>query len=230
MVRFFPRVVVPRIRIVRVPAGDAGTLETARLIGRLAREGAKDFLVRQKAIDIFRTCGVPPKDRLGEVRALFDWVQRNIRYTRDIWQVETLHTARRLIELRAGDCDDMTILLAAMLLSTGHPVRLVLAGYQPRRPHAYSHIYPEVNVRGRWIALDSTLPLPMGWQPRALWKRICEIAKEDLKCSHKIRGRGSCTTSLNTRETWQADTDSDSDRWRPSFRPSPRRCRRSGVW
>lgn len=194
MVGFCPRIVVPHICVVRVPAGDAGTLQTARIISGLVREGSKDFYVRQKAIDIFRLFRVRPKDRLGEVRALFEWVRRNIRYTRDIWQVETLHTARRMLELRAGDCDDMTILLGAMLMSTGHPVRLVLAGYHPAKPHAYSHIYPEVNVRGRWIALDSTLPHPMGWQPRALWKRACEIAKEDLKCSLNIRGQGSSTT------------------------------------
>jgi len=197
MMRFCPRVVVPRISVVRVPAGRAGALPTARLIAQLARDGSKDFYVRQKAIDIFRQYRVRPKDRLGEVQALFEWVRRHVRYTRDIWQVETLHTARRMIELRAGDCDDMSILLASLLLSTGHPVRLVLAGYHPARPHAYSHIYPEVNVRGRWIALDTTLPHPMGWQPRALWKRICEIPKEDLKCSHKIRGRVSSTMSPN---------------------------------
>ena len=212
MVDFCPRIVVPRIRVVRVPAGDAGTLETARIIARLVREGAKDFYVRQQAIAIFRACGVRPKDRLGEVRALFEWVRRNVRYTRDIWQVETLHTARRLLELRAGDCDDMTILLGAMLMSTGHPVRIVLAGYHPAKPNGYSHIYPEVNVRGRWIALDSTLPHPMGFQPRALWKRVCEFAKEDLKCSLNIPGRGSYTKSPTLPRAWPVLMDSHRSR------------------
>jgi transglutaminase-like putative cysteine protease len=86
---------------------------------------------------------------MGEVCALFDFVKRNIRYTRDIFRVELLHSARRMLERRAGDCDDMTILLGAMLLSTGHPVRLVLAGFRPDKPHVYTHIYPEVNVGGR---------------------------------------------------------------------------------
>jgi hypothetical protein len=212
MVRFCPRVIVPRICVVRVPAGDAGTLETARLIAGLVREGSKDFFVRQKAIDIFRRFRVRPKDRLGEVSALFEWVRRNVRYTRDVWQVETLHTARRMIELRAGDCDDMTILLGAMLMSTGHPVRLVLAGYHPAKPQAYTHIYPEVNVRGRWIALDSTLPHPLGWQPRALWRRVHEIAKEELKCSHNIRGRGSSTTFPTIPTDSPAATDSHRSR------------------
>jgi transglutaminase-like putative cysteine protease len=112
---------------------------------------------------------------MGEVCALFDFVKRNVRYTRDIFRVELLHSARRMLELRAGDCDDMTILLGALLLSTGHPVRLVLAGFRRNRPHAYSHIYPEVNVRGRWLAVDATMDKPIGWAPPALWKRICEI-------------------------------------------------------
>ena len=187
MIQLCSRFVVPRIRIWRVPKGTTGTLVTARIIARMIREDAKDFYVRQKAIQIFRAYGVHPKDRFGEVCALFEWVRRNVRYTRDIFRVELLHSARRMLELQAGDCDDMTILLGAMLLSTGHPVRLVLAGFRPNRPHAYSHIYPEVNVRGRWIAIDATVSRPMGWTPPAIWKRVCEIEKEEIKCSSKTR-------------------------------------------
>lgn len=187
MIRLCTRFVVPRIRLLRVPRGRPGTLVTARLIAQMIRSGAKDFCVRQVAIQVFRECGVRPKDRFGEVCALFDWVRRNIRYTRDIFRVELLHTARRMLELRAGDCDDMTILLGAMLVSTGHPVRLVLAGFRPNKPHSYTHIYPEVNVRGRWIAIDATANRPLGWAPPALWKRVCEIQKEGLKCSSKTR-------------------------------------------
>ncbi|MCZ7638309.1 MAG: hypothetical protein M5U12_21070 [Verrucomicrobia bacterium] len=167
----------PPLRIVhcRVPKGRLGTLATARLIARLIREGAKDFCVRQKAIQIFRRSGAPAKNRWAEVCALFHWVRNNIRYTRDIFRVELLHTPRRMLELRAGDCDDMTILLGAMLLSTGHPVRLALAGFRPHRPHVYTHIYPEVNVGGKWIALDATMNRPIGWAPPTLWKRLHEV-------------------------------------------------------
>jgi transglutaminase-like putative cysteine protease len=141
----------------------------------MTRDGAKDFYVRQRAIQIFQIYRVPAKDHFGEVSSLFDWVRRNVRYTRDIFRVELLHTPRRMLELRAGDCDDMTILLGSMLLSTGHPVRLVLVGFRPNRPHLYSHIYPEVLVRNRWLALDATMPQPIGWAPPALWRRICAI-------------------------------------------------------
>ena len=90
MIRLCNRFVVPRVRIHRVPRGSAGTLVTARLIAQMVLDGAKDFYVRQKAIQIFRLCGVRPKNRFGEVCALFDWVRRNVRYTRDIFRVELL--------------------------------------------------------------------------------------------------------------------------------------------
>ncbi len=183
MIQLSSRYVVPRITVLRVPRGTRGTLATARIISRIIQDSAKDFYVRQKAIEVFRVYRVPPKDRFGEVCALFDFVKRNIRYTRDIFRVELLHTARRMLELRAGDCDDMTILLGAMLLSTGHPVRLVLAGFKRERPHVYTHIYPEVNVRGRWLAIDATVDKPIGWAPPAIWKRICELSKETNTCS-----------------------------------------------
>jgi transglutaminase-like putative cysteine protease len=183
MVQPCPQVVTPRITLLRVPSGNRGTLATAGIIGQMIRDGAKDFLVRQKAIEIFRIAGVRPKDRFGEIRSLFEWVRRNIRYTRDIFRVELLHTARRMLELRAGDCDDMTILLGAMLMSTGHPVRLILAGFRKQKPHSYSHIYLEANLGGNWIALDATMERPMGWAPPALWKRTCDIERGGLRCS-----------------------------------------------
>lgn len=175
----------PRIFIGRIPKGYAGTRKTVELIADLVREGAKDFCVRQTAIEILMRHGVRPKDYLGEIDTLFEWVKRNVRYTRDIHRVELLHTARRMLELRAGDCDDMTILLGAMLMSIGHPVRLVLAGFRPQQPHLYSHIYPEVRLKERWLPIDATVSRPIGWAPPALWKRVCHIEEESLRCSRK---------------------------------------------
>ena len=177
----------PRIFLIRVPPGRRGAIESARLIGQLITEGAKDFCVRQKAIEIYRRCGVRPKDRWGEIQALFEWVRGNIRYTRDIFEVETLHTARRLLELRAGDCDDMTILLGAMLKSTGHPVRLCLAGFDRRFPHLYSHIYPEVRIGPHWVAIDATMHHPIGWAAPAKWLGICDIGKDGVQCRQADR-------------------------------------------
>ena len=90
--------------------------------------------MRRRVVDILMAQRVRARDYLGEIKALFEWVQSNIRYTRDPHRVELLHSARRMLELRAGDCDDMTILLGAMLQSIGHPVRIVVVGPNPSRP------------------------------------------------------------------------------------------------
>ncbi len=121
----------PTIRLEKIPGGYDGTLRTVEHIVELIKQGAKDFHVRQTAIDILVQRAVNPKDYLGEIKALFEWVQQNVRYTRDTVRVEVLHSAHRMLELRAGDCDDMAILLGAMLESIGHPVRLVLSGPDP---------------------------------------------------------------------------------------------------
>ena len=168
----------PRIERLRIPSGFAGTRQTAAHVARLIREGASDFYVRQKAIDILIGRGVAPKDYIGEIDALFRWVQRNIRYTKDPFQVELLHAARRMLELRAGDCDDMTILLGSLVKAIGHPVRLVLTGPNARRPDLYSHIYLEAQHQGDWIPLDATMPFGMGWSPRSPVRLVLSIEEE----------------------------------------------------
>jgi len=152
----------PQIHLQTIPSGYLGTLKTVEHISDLIKQGAKDFHVRQTAIDILLQRAVKPKDYLGEIKALFEWVQQNIRYTKDTFRVEVLHSAKRMLELRAGDCDDMTILLGAMLEAIGHPVRLLLSGSDPLRQDLFSHIYLEVFHKGRWIPLDATMPHPMG--------------------------------------------------------------------
>ncbi len=168
---------LPRIYLGQIPKGYAGTSRTVEHMMGLIRAGAKDFYLRQKAIDILLEKGVRPKDYLGEIRALFEWVQRNIRYTKDPFRLEVLHSARRMLELRAGDCDDMAILLGAMLEAIGHPSRLVLVGPDPLRPKLFTHVYPEAYHKGHWIPLDPTMPYPMGWAPRALVKKLVPIKR-----------------------------------------------------
>lgn len=168
---------LPHISLKKIPSGYVGTLKTVQHIIDLLKRGAKDFYVRQTAIDILLQRAVKPKDYLGEIKALFEWVQQNVRYTNDTFRVEVLHSPRRMLQLRAGDCDDMAILLGAMLESIGHPARLVLTGPDPLKPDLFSHIYLEVFHKGRWIPLDTTMPYPMGWAPRTLVKKIIAIER-----------------------------------------------------
>jgi hypothetical protein len=47
------------------------------------------------AIDILLQKGLRAKDYLGEIKALFEWMQQNVRYTNDTFRVEVPHSARR---------------------------------------------------------------------------------------------------------------------------------------
>jgi hypothetical protein len=180
----------PKIYLGHIPAGWPGTQQTIQHVQALIRAGAKEFYVRQKAIDILLEKQVKPKDYLAEIKALFEWVQQHVRYTKDPFHVEVLHSARRMLELRAGDCDDMTILLGAMLEAIGHPVRLVIIGSDALRQDLFTHIYLEVFHRGRWISLDATMPHPMGWGPRAWVRQVITINRRPTMMSEDLELRG----------------------------------------
>jgi hypothetical protein len=184
----------PKIYLGQIPKGYPGTKRTVEHIKALIRAGAKDFYVRQRAIDILLEKGVKPKDYPGEIKALFEWVQRNVRYTKDPFRVEVLHSARRMLELRAGDCDDMAILLGAMLEAIGHPVRLVLAGPFPLRPRLFTHVYLEVYHKGRWIPWTPPCPTQMGWAPRALVKEVIAIERRPHMLSQDMELQGTPAT------------------------------------
>lgn len=180
----------PKISLNYIPKGWRGTHKTLEHVQALIRAGAKDFYVRQKAIDILFEKHVKPKDYLAEIKALFEWVRQHIRYTKDTFQVEVLHSARRMLELRAGDCDDMSILLGAMLEAIGHPVRLVIIGPDPRKQDLFTHIYLEVFHKSRWISLDATMPYPMGWAPRAWVRKVITIERSSNMMSEDLELHG----------------------------------------
>ena len=113
---------------------------------------------------------VPPRDWRGEICSLFKYVRDHIRYVRDIEGVETLQTPPATIDLEAGDCDDKSTLLAALLASIGYQSRFVAVGY--RQPDSYQHVYVEALLDGEWVPLDATVPKPFGWRPRSAVSRM----------------------------------------------------------
>lgn len=125
----------------------------------LVRGGRKNPTVRQLAVALTRN--LQQKDWYGEILALFEFVRDKIRYVKDVRTVETLHTPVMVLENGQGDCDDKTVLLASLLESLGHKTRLVAIGFAPEK---YSHVYPEVFLNGKWISLETTEPVELGWR------------------------------------------------------------------
>ncbi|MDW8259652.1 MAG: transglutaminase-like domain-containing protein [Gammaproteobacteria bacterium] len=144
-----------------LPAGEAGTRATLRVMRDLVRRYKRADPIRRTALEL--TAALQPKNWMQEVRAVFSFVRDRIRYTRDVRGVETVQTPIATLELEQGDCDDKATLLAALLESIGHPTRFVAVGY--RSPTEFSHVYVETRIGPRWIGLDATMPYEVGWTP-----------------------------------------------------------------
>lgn len=138
----------------------------------LVREGKKNPLVRQTALVLI--AGLPQKAHSGEIKSIFNFVKNRIRYVKDIRGIETLHSPEILLKLKQGDCDDKSILLASLLESIGYQTRFVAFGFQPPiknrngtfKARSYSHVLVEVFHKGKWIPLETTEQVGMGWKPK----------------------------------------------------------------
>lgn len=156
--------------VMAIPDGDAGTAATIQQMWRLIEQGKKSSIVRQAAIGIVQAANVSANDYTGEARAIFRWVLKHIRFTRDIRARETLHSADEILKLGAGDCDDCTVLILALCESIGAEGRITTISTLPpdaNGPAEFTHVYPSVYAGGRWIALDCARENPaFGREPR----------------------------------------------------------------
>lgn len=133
----------------------------------LTKVGKKNPEVRIKAAEL--VAHLTQKDYAAEVQAIFNYVQNYIRYTRDIRGVETIQPAEYVLSRGTGDCDDKAVLLASMLESIGHPTRFVALGF---RGNKFSHVLVESKIGNKWVALETTEPVRMGWYPPKVQNRL----------------------------------------------------------
>lgn len=133
----------------------------------LVRSGKKTLSVRTAALDIVK--GLAQKDYEGELRRIHAWVRDHIRYVHDVNGVETIQTPEQTLHLKQGDCDDKSILVAALLEAIGFSTRFVAIGFKPR---CYSHVLVEARLDGHWIPVETTEPVALGWQPLGTAARL----------------------------------------------------------
>ena len=148
----FPKPNADRMVVRKVP--HRSIEQTVENMKMLAWEGQTSPLVRKFAIETLRR--VKPKDTMSEVGALFHACCREIHYLADPLGAEFLQHPEVTINTAAGDCDDMSILLASTLLmsemlSVGVPCRFKLVGF---RHKPVSHVFLEAQIGGKWVALD----------------------------------------------------------------------------
>lgn len=161
-----------QVTLAEIPDGSAGVMATLRIMRDMAREARRDYAIRRLAEEIIRDANVDEKDWANEARAIHNYVRDNIRYTFDINGIETVKTPQKLLESRIGDCDDKSLLTAALLESIGHPARFVAVGFEPGQ---LSHVFVETRIGNRWFASDTTEPVDFGWTPPRVENRAVPV-------------------------------------------------------
>lgn len=145
-----------------IPDGSQGTVATLNVMARFARAGRQSELVRDAANEL--TAGLAQKDFVGEIRAIQEFVRDRIRYLRDPVQIERVQTPEATLTLKSGDCDDKSVLTAALLESVGHPARFKAVG---PRPGMFSHVFVQAQIYAKggipkWINVETTEPWELG--------------------------------------------------------------------
>lgn len=166
-------------------SGDAGVEQTIALMRELVDEALRDPSIIRLATDIVRP--VAAFDDYAEANALYEWVRSNIRFTKDPVNKEKLYPPAELLKIRAGDCDDISMLLATLLMAVGYPARLMTIA-APGSPDQFSHVYVEAEVpagSGQWIPVDpARADSQFGVAPpmftRARWWSLVDSSYGDL--------------------------------------------------
>lgn len=136
-------------------------------MGRLVKGGKKTLPVRQTALSL--VAGLDQKAWIDEAKAIHAFVRDKIRYVRDIRGVETLQIPEKTLEFGQGDCDDKSVLVASLLEAIGHPTRFVAIA---ANPDSYYHVFVETKIGNKWVGVETTEPVELGWQPNAAYRLI----------------------------------------------------------
>lgn len=136
--------------------GAAGVAQTIAKMRGLVDQALLDSSFIAGAIDIVRSA--PAHDELAEAIAIYHCVLSNIRFMKDPVNKEKLYPPAELLKIGAGDCDDISMLIAALLLAIGIPTRLVTVSASDADPQQFSHVYVEAQIDGQWIPMDAARP------------------------------------------------------------------------
>ena len=126
-------------------------IDVVEWMRRFAHKGKSDLEVRQLVETICKD--LVQGDYAGEVLAIYYWVCQNIRYMRDIHDVEFVKEPRQIVLTCSGDCDDIATLLAAMCMASGNTCEFLLASYASKTSMP-THVFLRVNTPSGPMVLD----------------------------------------------------------------------------
>lgn len=136
---------VPKVSESDVGDGIDGNIDTIEAMKKVARLRAGDPLIRKLATNILQSYQIQSHFFLDEALAIGDYVKSRVRYVRDPDNIEHLQDPLKMVRdiqsgTAQGDCDDMSLLTATLLLSVGHQPLFRAVRYDQAMGN-YNHIY-----------------------------------------------------------------------------------------
>ena len=135
---------------------------------RVIDAGKKDPRIRERVAGIVR--GVPERDDMGEIQALFKDIREKVRFTNDIHNIELYQDPTTTYNVGIADCDDYVIALASMLQSIGFPVKIKISadGRDHQNKPLWNHVWLQAGIKSKenptqWVDVDASVDKPLGW-------------------------------------------------------------------
>jgi transglutaminase-like putative cysteine protease len=159
---------------------DDAVAVTIERMAALVREDADAPALRKLAADLRGA------DCRATLQNVFNWIRGAVRFSQDVelaaplgsrQVVEVLIRPVDLIAMPApgrGDCDDFSMLGAAILSALRYPVRFVTVAADGSAPDRYSHVYLRVWCAGRWVPFDSSHGPFVGWEVPDRFQKLQE--------------------------------------------------------
>lgn len=144
--------------------------DTLAIMAMLVRRRRGDQRVREAAHRI--VSGAAPLNEYDRMVRVREFIRRSMPFERDPRGTEAINDPLLSLEKiaaygeAAGDCDDASVLIAALLESIG--VRTRFAALSVRADRQLHHVAVEAFDRraGRWVYLDPYAPHEVGRQPK----------------------------------------------------------------
>jgi hypothetical protein len=153
-----------------------------KLINDQVFASSRDPETRALALELVRgTVQHGDQSEIQELSRVFWFVKNNIEYRQDPFQYDLYATAKRTLQMKAGDCDDHTILVGALISNLGFIPGAKIVSPDNANWHIYAVtcVWPRSNpdaLTARYVALDTTqTPSVPGWEPPPAFQRYRKL-------------------------------------------------------
>jgi len=161
-------------RAVYIPPGNAGILVTVDRMRQLIRQSLTTPWIRWALGQMVQSVPLSQMAPTVRIGTIYEWALHHLTYGYDgelsdsvLAMEEEIRSPEYLLHriyqfgIAEGDCDDFVILLAALLLASGTPVRLILSS--ARNDQEFDHVFLQAWSGTGWITLDGIHGAAMGW-------------------------------------------------------------------